>query len=92
MEKQTYIILDAIEVSKMLIPLLISFSLGIVALTIQAQLTEEIEALGAGLVAGICLFLSLVFAPLFIKLLILMTILATNKRIFASSADLDLLN
>jgi hypothetical protein len=74
----------------MLIALLISLNLGIVALIIKAQVTEEIEALGAGLVAGICLFLSLVFTPLLIKVLILMGIFITNKKNFASSADLDL--
>lgn len=76
----------------MLIPLLISFGLGIVALTIKAQVTEEIEALSAGLVAGICLLLSLVFAPLLIKVLILLVILATNKKNLTNSADLNLLN
>ncbi|BAU66954.1 hypothetical protein STA3757_43600 [Stanieria sp. NIES-3757] len=76
----------------MLIPLLISLGLGIAALTIKAQVTEEIEALSAGLVAGICLLLSLVFAPLLIKVLILIVIFATNKKNFTSSADFDLLN
>jgi hypothetical protein len=88
--KQTYITSDAIEVSTMLIPLLISCGLGIVALTIKARVTEEIEALGAGLVAIVCLFLSLVFAPLFIKILLLIVIFVTNKEIFAISADSNL--
>jgi hypothetical protein len=59
--------------------LLITLTLTGVAGYLNLKLTEEIEAVSAGLVACIGLFLSLFFAPLLIKLALLSILLALPK-------------
>ncbi len=57
--------------------LIITLTLTAIASYLKVKLHEEVESLSAGLVAILCLFLSLFFAPLLIKLLLL-TILLIN--------------
>lgn len=66
--------------------LLITLTLTAVAGYLKIQLNEEIESLSAGMVACLCLFLSLFFAPLLIKVLLLaMVILMPVKNIKVSN-------
>jgi hypothetical protein len=59
--------------------LLITLTLTGVAGYLNLKLTEEIEAVSAGLVACIGLFLSLLFAPILIKLTLLVILLTLPK-------------
>jgi hypothetical protein len=59
--------------------LLITLTLTGVAGYLNYKLTEEIEAVSAGLVACIGLFLSLFFTPILIKLALLAILLALPK-------------
>lgn len=61
--------------------LLISVILTAIAGYLKITLTEEIENVSAGLVTCICLFLSLFFAPLWLKssLLIVLLLLPKSK-------------
>ena len=62
--------------------LLITLTLTAVAGYLNMKLTEEVESLSAGIVACLCLFLSLFFAPLLIKILLLaMLVLMPRKNI-----------
>ncbi len=62
--------------------LLITLTLTAVAGYLNMKLTEEVESLSAGIVACLCLFLSLFFAPLLIKMLLLaMLVLMPRKNI-----------
>lgn len=62
--------------------LLITLTLTAVAGYLKMKLTEEVESLSAGIVACLCLFLSLFFAPLLIKILLLaMLVLMPRKNI-----------
>jgi hypothetical protein len=56
----------------MLAPLFISLSVASVALLLKVSTQEEIVKVAAGGVAILCLFLSLYFAPLWIKAILLM--------------------
>ncbi len=58
--------------------LIITLTLTAIAGYLKVKLHEEVESLSAGLVAILCLFLSLFFAPLLIKLLLLTILLVTN--------------
>ena len=60
--------------------LIITLTLTIFAGYLKVKLHEEVESLSAGLVAILCLFLSLFFAPLSIKLLFLTILLLINPR------------
>jgi hypothetical protein len=62
----------------MFIPLLISLTLAGVATLISFKVTEEVEHLGANLIAILCLLLSLCFAPLWLKGLILLFLLINH--------------
>ena len=59
--------------------LLITLTVTGVAGYLKIKLTEEIESVFAGLVACLGLFLSLFFAPLLIKLLLLAVLLLFPK-------------
>lgn len=59
--------------------LLITLTLTGVAGYLKMTLTEEVEAVSAGLVACLCLFLSLFFAPILIKLVLLGVLLFFPK-------------
>ena len=62
--------------------LLITLTLTADAGYLNMKLTEEVESLSAGIVACLCLFLSLFFAPLLIKMLLLtMLVLMPRKNI-----------
>ncbi len=63
----------------MLAPLLISLSIASVAVCLNINTQEEIVKVTAGFIALLCLFLSLFFAPWFLKLLILGLPLAMDK-------------
>ncbi|MCW6036239.1 hypothetical protein K4A83_08135 [Spirulina subsalsa FACHB-351] len=63
----------------MLAPLLISLSIASVAVCLNINTQEEIVKVTAGFIALLCLFLSLFFAPWFLKLLILALPLAMDK-------------
>jgi hypothetical protein len=60
---------------------LLTLTLTGIARYLNLKLTEEIEAMSAGLVACIGLFLSLFFAPIFIKLALLTILLTLPKSI-----------
>ena len=59
--------------------LLITLTIASVAGYLKMTLTEEIEAVSAGLVACLCVVLSLIFAPLLLKLILLATLLFFPK-------------
>ena len=59
--------------------LLITLTIASVAGYLKMTLTEEIEAVSAGLVACLCVVLSLIFAPLLLKLILLVTLLILPK-------------
>ena len=59
--------------------LLITLTIASVAGYLKMTLTEEIEAVFAGLVACLCLFLSLFFAPIIIKFALLAVLLFFPK-------------
>ncbi|MDJ0592403.1 MAG: hypothetical protein QNJ72_20825 [Pleurocapsa sp. MO_226.B13] len=59
--------------------LLITLTMTGIAGYLRMTLTEEIEAMSAGLVACIGLFLSLFFAPILIKLALLVVLLFFPK-------------
>lgn len=65
----------------MFIPFILTFSLASLALLISFVVTEEIEALGAKLIAVLCLLSSLFLMPLWIKSGILL-FLIMNHPIF----------
>lgn len=60
--------------------LIITLTLTAIASYLKVKLHEEVESLSAGLVAILCLFLSLFFAPLLIKLLLLTILLITKPN------------
>jgi hypothetical protein len=47
--------------------LAIALTIALVAVYFKYKLTEEVETLAASIVVCLCLFLSLVFAPLLVK-------------------------
>lgn len=55
--------------------LLIALTIAIVAGYLKITLTEEVEAMFAGLVAFVCAILSIIFAPLLLKLFLLAILL-----------------
>ncbi|MEL6501632.1 MAG: hypothetical protein AAFR63_01580 [Cyanobacteria bacterium J06631_6] len=59
--------------------LLITLTIASVAGYLKLTLTEEIEAVSAGLVACLCTVLSLIFAPLLLKLALLVALLLLPK-------------
>ena len=59
---------------------IITLTLTAIASYLKVKLREEVESLSAGLVAILCLFLSLFFAPLLIKLLLLTILLITKPN------------
>ena len=59
--------------------LLIALTIASVAGYLKMTLTEEVEAVAAGLVACLCVILSLIFAPLLLKLTLLATLLIFPK-------------
>ena len=59
--------------------LLITLTIASVAGYIKMTVNEEIEAVFAGLVACLCAFLSLIFAPLLLKLGLLAILLLLPK-------------
>ncbi len=59
--------------------LLITLTMTGVAGYLKIKLTEEVESVSAGLIACLGLFLSLLFAPLLIKLLLLAILLVFPK-------------
>lgn len=61
--------------------LLITLTLTGIAGYLKMTLIEEVEAVSAGLVACICLFLSLFFAPILIKLVLLGVLLFFPKTV-----------
>jgi len=61
--------------------LLITLTLTGVAGYLKMNLTEDVEAMSAGLVACLGLFLSLFFAPIVIKLALLAVLLLFPKTI-----------
>ncbi len=65
--------------------LIITLTLTLIAGYLKVKLHEEIESLSAGLVAILCLFLSLVVAPLLIKLLLLVILLIYPNKNFKLS-------
>jgi hypothetical protein len=62
--------------------LIITLTLTLLAGYLKVKLHEEVESLFAGLIALICLFLSLVFAPLSIKFLLLTLLLFNPSKNF----------
>ena len=62
--------------------LIITLTLTAIASYLKIKLHEEVESLSAGLVAILCLFLSLFFAPLLIKLLLLTILLINPSKHF----------
>ena len=62
--------------------LLITLTIASIAGYLKMTLTEEIEAVFAGLVACLCLFLSLFFAPILIKFALLAVLLFFSKANF----------
>lgn len=64
--------------------LLITLTLTGVAGYLKITLTEDVEAMSAGLVACLGLFLSLFFAPIVIKLALLVALLLFPKTTLVS--------
>ena len=64
--------------------LLISLTITSIAGYIKMTVDEEIEAVFAGLIACIGVFLSLFFAPMLIKLVLLVILLLLPKNAIAS--------
>jgi hypothetical protein len=60
--------------------LLIALALTAIAAYLRLKLTEEVESLAAGLVACLGLFFSLFFAPLLIKLGLLIILIAPQLK------------
>ena len=58
--------------------LIISLILTAIASYLRVKLHEEVESLSAALIAILCLVISLFFAPLLIKLLLLAILLLIN--------------
>lgn len=56
----------------------ITLSIAFLAIMVRFTVTEEIESLGASLIAGLCLFLSVFFAPLMLKVIILLFLLLNH--------------
>ena len=59
--------------------LLVTLTIASVAAYLKMTLTEEIEALFAGLVTVLCIVLSLIFAPFLLKLTVLAVLLLLSK-------------
>ena len=59
--------------------LLITLTIASVAGYLKMTLTEEVEAVAAGLVACLGVVLSLIFAPLLLKLILLASLLVFPK-------------
>ena len=59
--------------------LLIALTIASIAGYLKMTLTEEVEAMSAGLVACICVVLSLIFAPLILKLVLLAVLFKLPK-------------
>ena len=64
----------------MLVYSLIALAIAFLAICINSNATDEIVQVAATITAGLCLFLSLIFAPWLVKLLILMTLWAVTKK------------
>lgn len=71
----------------MLAPLFISLSVASAALLLKVRTQEEIVRVAAGGVAILCLFLSLYFAPLWIKALLLTIPLLGGRLNFTGIAE-----
>ena len=63
----------------MLVSLLISLAITTLAIYVSFNARDEIVQIGAAIVAILCLFLSLIFAPTLIKLLIVVALLLSGK-------------
>ena len=63
----------------MLVSLLISLAIATLAIYVSFNARDEIVQIGAAIVAILCLFLSLIFAPTLIKLLIVVALLLSGK-------------
>ncbi len=61
--------------------LAIALTVALVAVYCKYKLTEEVESLAASIVICLCLFFSLVFAPLLVKFLLLIILLIYQKAI-----------
>lgn len=60
--------------------LVVTLTFAFLAMVVSWKVTEEIESLGASIIAGLCLFLSVCFAPLLIKVLILVFLLINHYQ------------
>ncbi|MGK7931687.1 MAG: hypothetical protein AB4041_09660 [Microcystaceae cyanobacterium] len=69
----------------MIMPLLITLSLASFALMVGSIATEEIECLTARLLALLLLLCSLYFAPLTLKLLMLMLLSWSHRHLYHSA-------
>ncbi|MBD1807542.1 hypothetical protein H6F98_19135 [Microcoleus sp. FACHB-SPT15] len=63
----------------MLVSLLISLAIATLAICVSFNARDEIVQIGAAIVAILCLFLSLIFAPTLIKFLIVVALLLSGK-------------
>ncbi len=61
--------------------LFITLTLTVIAGYLRIKLHEEIESLSAGVIAILCCFLSLLFAPLGCKILLLAILIPTHNKI-----------
>ncbi|MFW6359037.1 MAG: hypothetical protein ACOC0N_07500 [Chroococcales cyanobacterium] len=72
----------------MFFPLLITLAIAAIADYIRRQVKEEIESLGAGIIAVICLFFSIFFAPMPIKILLVFVAWFSTRSISSRSIEL----
>jgi hypothetical protein len=70
--------------------LAIALTIALVAVYCKYKLTEEVESLAASIVVCLCLFLSLVFAPLLLKFFLLIVLLIYQKAIPTKSVNSEL--
>lgn len=71
----------------MLVPSIITFAIASVAVCLSVNTTEEIVKVAATFIAGLCLFFSLFFAPVFIKLLVMAVPFFSRKLQIADTSE-----
>jgi hypothetical protein len=63
----------------MIVPLSIALVIALISFCISVNATDEIVKLAAAFITLLCLFFSLVFAPMLVKLLMVVALLLSEK-------------
>ena len=71
----------------MFVPLLTTLSIASVAYCLGVTTREEIVRVAAACTASICLFLSLVFAPVFVKLIVVAALVMMKGKFLESGQE-----